>query len=258
MTSNKQGFTLVELLVVIGIIGILAGALFPAVTGALLNANMTAVGQKGKDIYMAVTQANLEREPLGLGNLWPRDGSGNEGATTDQEEQKLIAASTTSTEYFKFLYDEENRGASDWESRVDGFDYSKLAGSGIVPASQQLQQQNNMWAIVCNMRDEMTEVLPVLITRNVDASTLLGKFDQSKTGSGSGNMVEFDQAEQKPFSNKGFVIIRKGGAIFKGKGKIQREYRVIYNNAFFESKPSGSQAADLKYLTPSSSKTPAS
>jgi prepilin-type N-terminal cleavage/methylation domain-containing protein len=67
MNRNKKGFTLVELLVVIGILGILMGALFPAISSAMVKANLSACGMRGRNLFVAITAANTEREALGLG-----------------------------------------------------------------------------------------------------------------------------------------------------------------------------------------------
>ena len=75
--KNSKGFTLVELLVVIGILGILMGALFPAISSAMIKANLSACGMRGRNLFVAITSANTEREALGLGNVWPK---------TEQEE----------------------------------------------------------------------------------------------------------------------------------------------------------------------------
>jgi hypothetical protein len=106
-----------------------------------------------------------------------------------------------------------------------------------------------MWTIACNLRDEMEDVIPILITRNVDSGSLAAKYDESKATT----KMRFSASDPKPFSNKGFVMVRKSGSIFKGRGRY-RDFSVIYNNQNFDTTLQ-TESSQLKYLPPKGSAT---
>ena len=111
MNRNKKGFTLVELLVVIGILGILMGALFPAISSAMIKANLSACGMRGRNLFVAITAANTEREALGLGNVWPKT-EASEGA--DSATDPIGAGQgNTAEKYFLYLFDADAAHSAD-------------------------------------------------------------------------------------------------------------------------------------------------
>lgn len=251
--SNNKGFTLVELLVVIGILGILSAALFPAISNAVMRANMTAVGTRGRDIYVAITGANTEREPLGLGNVWPKtkapQGAGQSGGQMDIGD----IAFNNSCDYFYELNDGQNLGTPQWSPYVAGFDFSKLAGAGVSAhtGSGKLQENNNMWTIAGNVRDEMEDVVPILVTRNMPGTGLYKDIPDQPTS----EQIKLGETYDTPFSNKGAVLIRKGGGMFTVRAKYATP-NVIYNRQSFRTTVTGSQNEPLVYLSPKNTETP--
>ena len=70
-STKLSAFTLIELLIVIAVIGILAGMLFPAIKAVMNSAQGTRVANNGKQIVTAITTANIDREASSKGDIWP-------------------------------------------------------------------------------------------------------------------------------------------------------------------------------------------
>ncbi|MDA3924201.1 MAG: hypothetical protein PF904_05835 [Kiritimatiellae bacterium] len=173
---RKSGFSLLELTVVTVLITLAFFGILPAINSAVVRANISPVSVRGRDIYVAITCANTEREPLGLPPVWPAD----PGFYTNAVQGDITAVNfTNSTDFFWSLIDGDNLGTEKWSPYVAGFNFSKLAGAGVPQwKSGRLEPENNMWSIAKNIDENTPDVIPFLITRNVDASSLATKITE--------------------------------------------------------------------------------
>ena len=245
--KSASGLTLVELLVIVALLLFLFLCLpFWTPSNSVMQANMTAVGVRGRDIFVAIERANAERVPLGLPPLWPRD---FDPAVDTNREALAELDLDSSTAYFKWLIDEPHLDTPQWTPRVTGVDYSKFAGAGVPAcAGRILTETNNLWTVAKNVRPDMDDIVPVLVTRNIDASSLAARVVE---GDFKTKSLRFDPAWKTPFSDKGYVMIRKGGAVFKARYKYMT-WGVVYQNQVFDTSrtPDGRVVPPLKYLTP--------
>jgi hypothetical protein len=234
------------LLCVIVILGLLSCAIpFPH-GGAMLKAKMASVAARGHDIHVAITNANADRETELLPPIWPKTCL----VTTNIPGDISGRIFKTSTAYFAALYDEDHLGTEKWKPWIHNFDYSKLAGVG-VPAKEgkeKLQAKNNMWLIAANVTPEDPDVIPIMITRNVDIKEIERLVNCGGATSNLNAMIAVGKGDYKtPFGEKGFVLVRKSGGIFSIKSKYAR-LKYIFN--YQELPPRDPSKPPIVYLMP--------
>ena len=90
--KSKKGFTLIELVVVIAILGILAAILIPVISGFITRANKAANEANARNLYNSVAMALAVGE-----NLTTKSGTGNTDLPASVRSMFGDIATTTDT-----------------------------------------------------------------------------------------------------------------------------------------------------------------
>ncbi len=148
-SPRKQGFSLIELLAVIAIIGILFTLVSPQIGKAQLRAKLTKESAKARYIVEAITA-------MGTGSRfsggWPKSGGENTESST------------------VFLNELVKGGYLD-------VDYAFFAAPGMVPARDEAEflsggEEHNAWCILLDLNDTVAGNTPAVYTKNLDINEL--------------------------------------------------------------------------------------
>lgn len=201
--TQKTGFTLIEMLVVIAIIALLAAILVPAVTRALESANRTRLIANGTGIYKSVFAqiADVQNELYGSGGVvLPVSAAGDvyKFATSNDYFVYLVANDILSVNWSYF-------SAANLSSAPGKYDAAGTAGS-------EFQTEHNAWVVVEDLSVDDSGV-PFLITRN-----LLGGETKNDVGTNftalqdSTASTKIPNIQGPPYEDRALVIVRMGGS----------------------------------------------
>ena len=210
-------------------------------SAARLDVEARKAAMKGRSLFVGIGESNAKRKAAGLASVWPKSSDAR------SKDAKDIAGMDfkTSTQYFNELCDMAKYGKPDWSPYVGGVDPSVLSFAERTSVDGKLKTEDVDWLVLKGVTDEMSDVIPVLISANVNPEDLVtsGTFDGAsdkpiRLGRANG-------AAKDLFGNEALVVIRKSGAAQLVKAKYAKQ-NLLYHKQEFRV----SAGVKLEYLRP--------
>lgn len=224
----------------VGTAGMLVGAVFPAVSSAMLTARTSAMAMKGRNLFVGLTKANTERQVVGLAPIWPQT-----EAPADADGEDISGRTfRNGCDYFNELFDMAQLGEKDWKPYVGGVDLSAVASE--LRPGRPFQAGDLDWSVAANVTEEMSDVVPVLVSANFNPALLLAEWDGRTDANRRLPIGPASGAAKSLFGDKAVVVVRKSGAAQVIDAKYLT-YATLYNRQPFVAT---GQKAPLVYLTP--------
>lgn len=189
-TTSTRGFTLIELMVVIAIIGILFTLVSPQISKARLRGKLTEQAHHAKSIVEGIVAKEAASR---FSTGWP----GNDSSMANEDSN----------------YNNSNDFLADLvEGGFLDVDYAFFAAPGMAPARTENEfrgggSEVNAWCVVLNVNDATPGNFPVVFLKNMtDINSL--SFSESAV----------------PFGTKGFAFATKNGAaVIVEAGDIEKD-----------------------------------
>lgn len=186
-STKLSAFTLIELLIVIAVIGILAGMLFPAIKAVMNSAQGTRLANNGKQIVTAITSANIDREANSKGSIWP----------------PTTVSWSDSNQYFSKIMT---------KGELTGISVSMFAGGGVPAAkdADELKEKGCVWSMLAGI-EVCDDNMPFIWTRNMKI-TEKSKFGTISTDADGDDWSDMLDGDETPFGDQQVVLARKGAS----------------------------------------------